>query len=115
MYARSLVNVSLMIVPTIHSISDLRSYMILELHRKALLPIPPLRMKVDEYFAVDYITHYYFGRVLHIQGEFIRFKFLHPVRHGENATNSFDWPRRDDVADVHLSCVFLWASPVKRQ
>ena len=113
MYARSLVKASPMILPTIRSISDLRSYMILELHRNALLPIPPLSMKVDEYYAVDYVSHYYFGRVLHIQGEFIRFKFLHPVRHGENAANSFDWPRRDDVADVHLSCVFY--GPVQLQ
>ena len=55
MYARSLVNLSPMISATVHSISDLRSYMILELHRNAMLPIPPLSMKVDEYYAVDYV------------------------------------------------------------
>ena len=63
MYAKSLVNLSRMISPTVHSISDLRSYMILELHRNAMLPIPPLSMKVDEY---DYVSHYYLGRVLSI-------------------------------------------------
>ena len=50
--------------------------------------------------------HYYFGRVLSIQGDFIQFKFLHPIRHGANAADSFDWPRRDDVDNVHMSCVF---------
>ena len=80
--------------------------MILELHRNTVLPIPPNSMKVDEYYAVDYVTRYYFGRVLHIQGEFIRFKLLHSVQHGVNAPNRFDWPRRDDIASVHLSCVY---------
>lgn len=75
--------------------------MILELHRNAMLPILPLSMRVDEYHAVDYVSHYYIGRVLHIQGEFIRFKYLHPVRHGERAAKSFDWPRRDGAADVY--------------
>ena len=32
---------------------------------------------------------------------FVRFKFLHRV-----GAKSFDWPRRDDVDDVHISCVF---------
>ena len=71
-----------------------------------MLPIPPLSMKVDGYYAADYVSHYNFGRVLSIQGDFIQFKFLHPIRHGANAADSFDWPRRDDVDNVHISCVF---------
>ncbi|KAL9958512.1 hypothetical protein ACROYT_G035538 [Oculina patagonica] len=106
MYARSLLSISPMIVPTIHSMSDLRSYMILELHQNSILPIPPVNMKVDEYYAIDYVSQYYFGRVLQIHGQFIKFKFLHCVRQGANAANLFDWPRRDDIANVHISCVF---------
>lgn len=90
----------------IHSMSDLRSYTILELHRNTILPIPPLNMKVDEYHAIDYVSQYYFGRVLQIHGQFIKFKFLHCVQHGANAANLFDWPWRDDIANVYLSCVF---------
>ena len=56
MYARSLVNAIPMIVPTIRSISDVRSYMNLELHRNVMLPIPPHIMKVEEYYAVDMST-----------------------------------------------------------
>ena len=47
-----------------------------------------------------------FRRVMSIQGDFIRFKYLHPIRHGANAADSFDWPRRDDVDNVHITCVF---------
>lgn len=31
-----------------------------------------------------------FRRVMSSQGNFIRFKFLHPIRHGANAADSFD-------------------------
>ena len=106
MYARSLVSMSPMIVPNSQSISDVRSYMILELHRNSLLPIPPNGLKVDDYYAVDYVSSYYFGRVIQIQGQFAQFKFLHRVRLGADAGEIFNWPARDDVADVHVSCVF---------
>ena len=106
MYARSLVSTSPMIVPNSQTISDVRSYMILELHRNSLLPIPPNVLKVDDYYAVDYVSCYYFGRVIQIQGQFAQFKFLHRVRLGADAGEIFNWPTRDDVADVHVSCVF---------
>jgi len=35
-----------------------------------------------------------------------RVKFLHRVRLGADAGEIFNWPTRDDVADVHVSCVF---------
>ena len=79
MYARSLVSASPMIFPNSQSISDVRCYMILELHRNSLLPIPPIGLKVDDYYAVDYVSCYYFGRVIQIQGQFALFKFLHRV------------------------------------
>ena len=106
MYARYFVSTSPMIFPNSQSISDVRSYMILELHRNSLLPIPPNGLKVDDYYAVDYISCYYFGRVIQIQGQFAQFKFLHRVRLGADAGEIFNWPTRDDVADVHVSCVF---------
>jgi len=70
MYARSLVGMSPMIAPNSQSISNVRSYMILELHRNSLLPIPPCGLKVDDYYAVDYVSCYYFGRVIGVQGQF---------------------------------------------
>ena len=106
MYARSLLSMSPMIVPDSQSISDVRSYMVLELHRNSLLPVPPNGLKVDGYYAVDYVSCYYFGRVIQIQGQFVQFKFLHRVRLGANAGEIFNWPTRDDVSDVHVSCVF---------
>ena len=34
------------------------------------------------------------------------YKFLHRVRLDANAGEIFNWRTRDDVADVHVSCVF---------
>ena len=50
-----------MIVPDKQSISDINSYMILELHRNTLLPTPiPLRgLNMNEYYAADYVNCYY--------------------------------------------------------
>ena len=80
-----------MIVPDKQSISDARSYMILELHGNTLLPTctPPHGLNMELCSC-----------------EFVKFKFLHSVRHGTNTSNTFYWPMRDDVADVDLSCVF---------
>ena len=50
MYARSLVSTSPMIFPNSQSISDVRCYMILELHRNSLLPIPPNGLKASFLF-----------------------------------------------------------------
>ena len=51
--------------------------------------------------AVEYVENYYIGRALSQADSFVRFKFLHRV-----GAKSFDWPSRDDVDDVHISCVF---------
>ena len=83
-----------------------RSYMILELHRNAIQPMPPQMFEVGEYYAVDFVKSFYFGRVLHINDEIITFKYLHPVRLGKDLHNLFDWPRRNDIAEAHVSCVF---------
>ena len=106
MYARRLVSTSPMIFPNSQSISDVRCHIILELHRNSLLPIPPNGFKVDDYYAVDYVSCYYFHRVIQIQCQFAQFKFLHRVRLRADAGEIFNWPTREDVADVHVSCVF---------
>ena len=97
-----------MIFPNSQSISDVRCYMIIELHRNSLLPIPPNGLKADDYYAVDYVSCYYFGRVIQIQGQFAQFKFLDRVRLGADAGEIFNWPTRDDVADYSCQLCFLW-------
>ena len=75
--------------------------MILELHEKKLNPIPAEPIKPDEYYAVEYNNNYYFGRVLQAKSNsFIKFKFLHSA-----GRNKHDWPRRDDINEVHVSCI----------
>lgn len=84
-------------------IPDFRKHMIIELHEKKLSPIPPEPIRVDEYYAVDYISIYYFGRVLEpcSSDGFVKFKFLHSA-----GANKHDWPRTDDIERVHVSCIF---------
>lgn len=49
--------------------------MILELHEKRLSPIPPEPISIDEYYAIDYVSKYYFGRVIETNTDgFIKFK-----------------------------------------
>ena len=68
------------------------------------MSIPPPGLKVDYYNAVDYVSCYYFDRVIQIQGQR---KSLNRVRLGANAGEIFNWPTRNYVADVHdFSCVF---------
>ena len=55
----------------------------------------------EQYYAVEYVENYYIGRALSQADSFVRFKFLHQV-----GAKSFDWPSRDDIDEVHISCVF---------
>ena len=79
--------------------------MIQELHQKRLPPIPPPTIQPGEYYAVDYMTNYYFGRVIDKNDSFVQFKFLHTV-----SATTYHWPRQDDMDRVHLSNIF--ASPI---
>ena len=47
--------------------------MIQELHQKklSLIPPPPIQ-PAGEYYAVDYVKNYYFGRVLDSAGSFVQ-------------------------------------------
>ena len=75
--------------------------MLLELHQRKLHPIPPEGiLPAEQYYAVEYVETYYIGHALTEADSFVRFKFLHRV-----GAKSFDCSR-DDVDDVHISCVF---------
>ena len=84
------------------SISDIRKLMQLELYQRKLHPVPPEGiLPAEQYYAVEYVETYYIRHALSQADSFVRFKFLHRV-----VTKSFDWPSRDDIDDVHISCVF---------
>lgn len=83
--------------------------MILELHDTVLHSIPPMGFPPGDYYAVDYVQNYYFGRVRDASGPFVKLKFLHKV-----GANAFDWRERDDI-DLPLYLAFLWScqSPIQ--
>ena len=62
------------------------AWLILELHDNALHSIPPRGILPGDYYAVDYVKNYYFGRVLEASESSVKFKFLHKVD-----TSTFDW------------------------
>ena len=68
LYARCLASSNML---TQSSIPEFRKTMILELHDTVLHSIPPMGFLPGDYYAVDYITDYYFGRVLEVSGPFI--------------------------------------------
>lgn len=92
LYARCLVGHGEMISDA--RMSDFRKLMLLELHERKLHPIPP-----EQYCAVEYVENYY--NWLSQANSFVKFKFLHGV-----GAKAFDWPSRDDLDDVHISCLF---------
>ena len=103
LYARCLATRCQMIPKT--EVPTYRQLMIQELHQKRLCPIPPPTIQPGEYYAVDYIKNYYFGRVIEKNYSFVQFKFLHRVR-----ATTYHWPRRDDMDRVQLSNIF--AGPI---
>ena len=72
-----------------------------DLHFQSLSPMPPTGVQAGMYYAVDYVTTFYFGRVISVAGSFVEVKFLH-----SNGSTTYDWPRTDDVDRVHCSCIF---------
>ena len=84
------------------SIPEFRKAMILELHDTVLHSIPPMGFSPGDYYAVDYVQNYYFGRVLDASGPFVKFKFLHKV-----GANRFDWRERDDIDAPLISRISL--------
>ena len=49
-----------------------------------------------------YKTSTFIGRVLKVSESSVTLKFLHLV-----GAETFNWPRRDDVLQVHQSCIFF--------
>ena len=90
------------------SICVFRKMIILELFYQKLFPIPPIGIQIGEYYAVDFVSNFYLGRVLDKNGDFGKFEFLHRV-----GAFAFDWPRRDDIDNCHNLCVFF--GPVQIQ
>ena len=86
LYARRLAGGKML---TQSNIPEIRKAMILELHDKALHSIPPREILPGDYYTVDYVKNYYFGRILEASELFVKFKFLHKV-----GTGTFDWPER---------------------
>ena len=93
LYARCLATRCQMIPKT--EVPTYRQLMIQELHQKRLCPIPPPTIQPREYYAVDYIKNYYFGRIIDKNDSFVQFKFLHRV-----GATTYHWPRRDDMDRV---------------
>ena len=76
-YARCLATTCQMIPKT--EVPTYRLLMIQELYQKRLCPIPPPTIQPGQYYAVDYIKNYCFGRVIDKNDSFVQFKFLHRV------------------------------------
>ena len=53
--------------------------MILELHDTVLHSIPPMGFSAGDYYAVDYVQNYYFGRVVDASGPFVKFNSVQSV------------------------------------
>lgn len=100
LYARYLVTNSVMLVDQ-PSIQDFRKHMMAELHKRSLIDTSS-NIQMGHYYAVDYVNIFYIGRALDTdENNVTRFKFLHRI-----GAKRFDWPKRDDVAQKHCSCVF---------
>ena len=56
---------------------------------------------IEEYYAIDYLSKYYIGRTLSIANNLVKFKFLHRV------LDQYVWRGRDDIEEVHMSCIFF--------
>ena len=82
-------------------IMSVRRSIIHDLHVQSLSPMPSAGVQVGMYYAVDYVTTFYFGRVMSVEDSFVQVKFLHSI-----SSTTYDWPRTDDVDRVHCSCIF---------
>ena len=103
-FARSLVLQSA--VPR-NSVPAFRCHMIVELHEQELINFTVPSIQANQYYAVEYHKTWYFGRALGSPDDnsCVSFKFLHSTL--SNGERVFNWPRRDDIDTVHISCVFF--------
>ena len=103
-FARSLVLQSA--VPR-NSVPAFRCHMIVELHEQGLINFTVPSIQANQYYAVEYHKTWYFGRALGSPDDnsCVSFKFLHSTL--SNGERVFNWPRRDDIDTVHISCIFF--------
>ena len=73
----------------------------IELNKKQLSPHPASVIEAEKYYVVDYITKFFVGRALSVDGDNFMFKSLHPAL-GSKLT----WPGWDGIEVKHISCVF---------
>ena len=99
LYARCLVELGPMVQEC--CFSALRRGILYSLHKIDLHEIAEKEITVEKYYAVDYITNYCIGRALSIKDHIVQFKYLYRVD-----ADRFAWARRDDIDNVHISCVF---------
>lgn len=63
-------------------------------------------LKIGSYFAVDYVSKWYIGRVNVIENDKVTMKFLERI-----PEEKFRWPKRDDIDTVSQSACFM--GPIK--
>ena len=91
-------------LPQSSRIPDFRLMMLIDLHQHCLSPISAHELQLESYYAVDYVSKFYIGRLIKVEGRVLTFKFLHPFQ--SEGVTLYDWPRRDDLDDSTLCCVF---------
>ena len=84
----------------VSSMNSFRKLMLLDLHQRRLHPLPPKGIQLEHYYAVDSVSNH-IGRVLPQNQDFVTLKFLH-----RTGASCFNWPRTDDIDEVHVSCLF---------
>ncbi|CAB4041133.1 Sentrin-specific protease 2 [Paramuricea clavata] len=100
MYARCLAGLGVLVDQ--EYVLKFRQHILLSLHRNDLMEVPENEIKMEKYYAVDYVNKYYIGRALSMPADnTVKFKFSHSV-----GAKQFNWPKRDDFDDVHISCIF---------
>ena len=70
--------------------------------------MPSKEIEVGLYYAVDYVTHFYYGRVVSTEDGFVDVKFLHSAN-----SATFDWPRRDNI-EKYIPATFVMFQLIMR-
>ena len=92
LYARDLVSKGSMI--DVSSMYSFRQLMLLDLHQRRLHSLPSEGIQLEQDYAVDYVSNYYIGRVVHQNSDLVTVKFLH-----RTGTSHFNWPKTDDIEE----------------
>lgn len=87
-----------------NSMPDFRKMMLLELHKKCIQCISPTGIQLETYYAFDYVTTFYIGRVMEITASGITGKFL--CKSQKDGIPIYNWPGRDDIDTVSPYSIF---------